>query len=354
MNPLFQSLIKCFSEQESNIDGQSCLLIADENYRREEFAVLSEKSNITILTNRYDINQSAKTHKIESYFSDFDFSLLNSQFDYCLFRVAKERPINHHIFNQLKTTLKANGRLILGGKKNEGIKGYHQKLIKECGFTGSLIKTKDNYVSCLEKGDEDYSLDDKHYSELRELDTFCSKPGIYGWNKIDAGSTFLMETLLQDRKIVEFGPQSVIDLGCGYGFLSMEVIKSIPQKLVSVNTLCATDNNAAAVYAANENLKGLSIEFNIKTHVTADDCGSQIREQFDLLVCNPPFHQGFDSARDLSNRFVTQANKLLKTGSFGYFVVNVFIPLESIAQSQFRVIDTIANNGQFKIIRVIK
>ncbi len=357
MSPILHLLLdRVFDSGQSH--EKYCLILAEDNTREEDLALFSEAQKqfkgLTLLTNRYDIHRSAQNLAIDSYFSDFDFTAFKQRFDLCLLRIAKERALNHHIFNELQNTLTETGQLLLGGKKSEGIKGYHQKLTKTCGYSGSLIKNKDVYVASLIPGPKDYSLDDKRYHELRKVDHFVSKPGVYGWDKVDAGSAFLITEFLGDENIANNTFKRAIDLGCGYGFLSLALLEAIRQNGLSVETLVATDNNAAAIEASTQNISLASKELNIETQVVADDCGKFITERFDLMLCNPPFHQGFDTAKPLSEKFVRQASQLLTPGGVGYFVVNIFIPLESLAKPLFKEVTTIANNGQFKVIRLLR
>ena len=81
-----------------------------------------------------------------------------------------------------------------------------------------------------------------------------------------------------------------------------------------------------------------------------DDCAGQLEGSFDLIVCNPPFHQGFEVEGDLTDRFLAAANRLLEPSGKAVFVVNAFISLEKKAASYFQQVDTLANNRSFKVI----
>jgi 16S rRNA (guanine1207-N2)-methyltransferase len=190
-------------------------------------------------------------------------------------------------------------------------------------------------------------LPDQDYSLLRQvaLDaelTLWSKPGIFGWQKVDAGSAFLLEHL---DVIWPVAPQRVLDLGCGYGYLTVQAGRRWPAA-----EFTATDNNVAAVAACARNLE----QENIRGVALADDCAATVSGPFDAILCNPPFHQGFDVESELSLSFLQTAKRLLRPGGRALFVVNQFIPLERKAAALFDKVDIAARNRSFKLIAVVR
>ena len=86
--------------------------------------------------------------------------------------------------------------------------------------------------------------------------------------------------------------------------------------------------------------------------VVADAVARQLAPGFDLILCNPPFHQGFSVDAALTDKFLRQTRRLLSAGGVAVFVVNQFIPLERAAEKYFRRIETAARNQSFKLIRL--
>ena len=99
-----------------------------------------------------------------------------------------------------------------------------------------------------------------------------------------------------------------------------------------IDSLTATDNNAAAIKACQRNLA----TWGAKTTVIADDCGASLdAKQFDHIICNPPFHQGFDPNSTLTDWFMNQSAKLCKVDGQVWWVVNQFVGVNGIAQRSF-------------------
>ena len=71
---------------------------------------------------------------------------------------------------------------------------------------------------------------------------FYTKPGIYGWNKIDNGSQLLVNRLPNNLK--GFGA----DYGCGYGFLSQSIVNE------NIKSIDCIDADYSALYCAEKNI----------------------------------------------------------------------------------------------------
>ncbi|MGB0467385.1 MAG: methyltransferase [Pontibacterium sp.] len=324
-----------------------CLWIADENLLNRQS---SPNEAITVIVNRQDLYEQLKQQHWNARFSDFDFHGFEDQsVDQVFYRVSKEKPVVHHVINEAFRILKTGGQLVLSGDKGEGIKSYIDKAKKL--FAGQCQANKaeaDTWLAELTRPDEAGSkcLDDKDYRKLRpevadEHFEYWSKPGVYGWNKIDKGSAYLIEHLDQFLMVMPEPPKQMLDLGCGYGYLSLNASEmDIP--------VTATDNNAAAIAACERNFA----RYPINGQVITADCARGITQKFDLILCNPPFHAGFDVETDLTDRFLKAAHDRLSDKGIACFVTNLHIPLERKAQGLFRQVEIIASNGNFKLTRL--
>ena len=335
-----------------NGQGRS-LLIADENLPDAPFPSLA-KCELSLLTNRFDIFQQAQTAKLDVHFNDFDTRIFESgSFQRICYRVSKEKPVVHHLINRAFDLLANDGELILSGEKNDGLKTYAKKAASYFGNNAYIDKNGNSYTARVQKEEArketnecSEPLDDKNYPELRQNiqagDTaLYSKPGVFGWDKIDRGSAFLVEHL---PKFLKHMPKqaALLDLGCGYGYLASAA------RDYGFEHIVATDNNAAALAACKKNFDVL----NIPGEVIADDAGSNIRERFNIVLCNPPFHQGFTTDGRLTDKFLATTKRVLRRSGKGLFVVNSFVPLPQKAKAVFDRVDIIAENSSFKLVVV--
>lgn len=322
---------------------KSCLLLLDENLADSDLSI-ELKGKVKCLSNRFDIAQQLQAFDCQ--FNDWNLSVYPQLFDRILFRISKEKPINHRIINQALKKLTPHGEIIFSGQKKQGTKSYAQKLKKQLG-NGDLEKHGLDYLFRAQvKNLNHETFDDQDYQKLRPISsatTIQSKPGQFGWNKIDAGSSLLIEEL---NKLELTPALSVLDLGCGYGYLSLAALNSDHE----INKLCATDNNAAALISTTANLEPWKDKIDLD--VIAADCGQSIEQRFDLILCNPPFHQGFAVDDSLGDLFLASAKQHLKSGGIALFVVNSFLPLEKKSKPLFKRCECLHNNKQFKVLKL--
>ncbi len=357
-DPALQWLVQAIQQNQA----RKALWLLDEN---TDAAQISQAPNsaIHLLSNRWDLAEQARKQGWNASFNDIDFSAFDdNSLDCVYYRISKEKPLVHQVFNQAWRCLKPGGQLFLAGLKNEGTKTFIDKLAKLWGCDKSMEKLGLAYVAILTKQlnySPDQALDSSDYPQLRPIAPpdevaellqplqIFSKPGQFGWNKIDQGSWLLVQHL--SAFIASFAklPTSCLDLGCGYGFLSLTTSRLAIT--ASINTWYATDNNAAALTSASCNLAQIASPSQ-QVRVFADNCAASMNEKVDLIICNPPFHQGFSVESELTERFLLAAKRLLNPGGCAIFVVNQFIPLERKAKPLFRDVKTLTNNGSFKLI----
>ena len=336
--------------------NQPCLLVADENLIDIPFSNLD--SSVQVLSNRFDIARQAQVANCKSLFNDFDFSVFsNASFKRVIYRVSKEKPVAHHIINDSLRLLADDGELILLGAKNEGIKTYASKAADYFNSRATVAKHGNYYLATICKNKASLSDAESRLLPLKTpyesltLEASCnnhklySKPGLFGWNKIDRGSALLAQHLNDFFAGFATPPSKLLDLGCGYGYLSVMAAQAKPNLQI-----VASDNCAAAITACRKNFAAL----NITGEVVADDCASSITSTFDALICNPPFHQGFKADSRLTEKFLKSASRHLKHSGRALFVVNQFVPLEKLAQPYFAHSEKIVETNGFKLVVLSK
>jgi 16S rRNA (guanine1207-N2)-methyltransferase len=322
------------------------LWVADENALSAVQSV-SARPDLYVLSNRYDVVAAALIAGHQAQFSDFNFSIFPEKFfSRIVFRIAKEKPVNHYVFNHAFRLLDNGGEFHIAGLKNEGIKTFIAKLGDVfggkqsskfgLGYLGKFCKAGNTQQGA--------DFDDQQYQDLRMVETatlnFYSKPGLFGWDKIDQGSQFLGQYLPDVLLRYPRQPESLLDLGCGYGYLTLMTRDLLLSRRV------ATDNNAAALLAMQCN----ATHYGMQVDVVADDAGASISEHFDIILSNPPFHQGFSADSDLTDKFLKNTRRLLAREGAALMVVNAFIGIERIANQYFTRVETLANNGAFKLL----
>ena len=326
---------------------KNTLWFADEN-AKPILSNINNHPNLYIVTNRFDIYKELKNKQFNCIFNDFSLKEYEWKlgFDFIIYRVSKEKKLTHHILKQAQHLLNKEGQLIICGEKNEGIKTYAKKIKIELNASGELKKEGNSYLGRFQFLGDHIDVLDSDYSDIQlitanithRIEHFYSKPGIFGWNKIDTGTELLLKTA-ESIQLKKNEPLDILDLGCGYGWIFLNL------SFLTVNRLVATDNNSAALICAAKNC-GL-VPYSVD--IIPSDAGEELSQAFDLILCNPPFHQGFTTDYSLTERFIKNTKKLLKGGGSSLFVVNEFIPLNKIAVSHGLNITLCEHQQGFKV-----
>ena len=301
-------------------------------------------------SNRCDIAAQLSAAKYPVELGDFVVPADTPRPQTVCYRVSKEKALVHHLINQALDALVVGGCLLLAGHKNDGLHSYAKKAAALVGATAEIKKHGGAaYIATITKRHEANDvLPDNDYSQIQaiaESPSLYSKPGVFGWQKIDRGSALLVAQLPAFLAGFSQPPASLVDLGCGYGFITVMTAAQL-----SGSRWLLTDNNATALLAARENCDVHDIE----AHIALADCASGLSGPYDAVLCNPPFHKGFAVAGSLTDQFIAAAHRLLRRNGRALFVVNQFIPLERKAAGLFASAQVLIEHDGFKVVCLSK
>ncbi len=343
-----QELLQHYMDLDASALTLPTLIVLDENAGE---LPANPFQDVLTLTNRIDVCNTLKQLQWPCEFNDFVFdSNMNAGRQRALYRISKEKLVVEHVLQSLWNLLPVGGELYCAGYKNEGIKTFAKRMVEawDCAMTLERGRGNLHLYRFTKATTNTIALNDSDYHALHKIadwqgNPVFSKPGVFAWDRLDEGSNFLLEHLPDFLHKYDHTRQKALDLGCGYGLLTLALLQAGCQHVV------ATDNNAAALLACNFSLQQGS--YAQQATVVAADCGDIVTEgQFDLLVCNPPFHQGFGVEQDMTDRFLQAAKRLLNKRGRSFFVVNTFIPLERKAKGLFSEVHTVADNRRYKLV----
>jgi 16S rRNA (guanine1207-N2)-methyltransferase len=171
---------------------------------------------------------------------------------------------------------------------------------------------------------------------------FLSRPGLFAWDHVDAGSALLAECLPEDLR------GRGADLGAGFGTLAAAVLARCPK----VKALDLYEAEARALDLARRNLAepraGATLDF------LWHDVTQGLSRTYDFIVCNPPFHEGRADKTALGREFIQAAAAALGKGGRLLLVANRHLPYEATLAACFRSVRGIADRGGYKIIEAVK
>lgn len=164
-----------------------------------------------------------------------------------------------------------------------------------------------------------------------------SQPGVFAWDRIDAGSLLLARTLPALKG-------AGIDLGCGYGALATVVLKS-----AAVTSLRLVDLDRRAIAAARKNVADPRVAFEWADARTLEMAGD-----LDFVVTNPPFHDGGAEDKRLGQAFIQKAAGMLGKAGVLWMVANRHLPYEADLNAVFKRVTKVADAGGYKVFEAVK
>ena len=240
------------------------------------------------------------------------------------------------------------GGVVLASVANDegakAIEGDFKKLAG--GLTGGLTKF---HCRVFWATRDDARIDTELLSQWCKADAprsildgrFQSRPGVFAWNRVDAGSALLAEHLPSKISGV------AADLGAGWGFLSDALLARNP----GITTLDAFEADARALELAKHNLAAQSERCDIRFHWHDVSAGLPAGRKYDVIVSNPPFHDtGKASQPEIGKRFLhVAADSLNPHGAF-WMVANAHLPYEALLGERFGAVKVVAIAKGLKVI----
>lgn len=168
--------------------------------------------------------------------------------------------------------------------------------------------------------------------------TIKTLPGVFSRDGLDAGSQLLLSTLTPHTK------GKVLDVGCGAGVLATVLASHSPKVRL---TLC--DVSAPAVEASRATLAANELE----GEVFASNVFSEVTGRFDMIISNPPFHDGMQTSFEAAQTLIRGAVRHLNSGGELRIVANAFLPYPQALDETFGFHEVLAQTGRFKVYRAI-
>lgn len=236
--------------------------------------------------------------------------------------------------------LKVGGRLFFAGQKDRGVLSY----MKYVGsvFGNATLVGRENRMQfyCAEKTSDVTSVDPIPVGHTFEIDilpdeklSFYTEDGVFAREGLDAGTERLL------GEIGDIEADNVLDMGCGCGVIGIVCAKRKPNASVVM-----TDVSARAIHCATINIGKNQVE-NAKACVgdLYEHCKNQ---QFDLIVSNPPFHEGNQTGWPL----VDGAYEHLVTGGRLVIVVMRPIPYQNRMNQVFGTCNVLSESGGYTVL----
>lgn len=159
----------------------------------------------------------------------------------------------------------------------------------------------------------------------------------FGGAQADIGSVLLLEALAGVEA------ETVVDLGCGNGLLTAWAASNYPNVLGS-------DDNLDAVLSTRATLAANGLE----ARVTWDDALSQEPDNSaDLVLLNPPFHDGTAVDATLVQELLDAAARVLRPGGQLWLVHNSHLRYRAELAARFDAVSERARDRRFTVLSAV-
>mgnify|MGYP003602228957 CR=1 FL=1 len=298
-------------------------------------AQLKNSRSVQVVSCYYDY-----VRKIQSAVAT-DFTIENSHSaDLIVYYWGKNKQEVSFQLNQILSQAPIGQELLIIGENRSGVRSAEKMLqplgnihkidsARRCGLYHFQLQQKPHFE--LSRYWKVYQ-----HPQLAELSVHCL-PGVFSAGELDHGTALLLSTLTQKVQ------GRVLDLGCGAGVIGSYLKQQNPRI-----ELVMSDIHAMALASAERTLR----ENDLSGEVIASDVFSDLQGKFNLIISNPPFHDGIDTAYRAVQELVAQAKWFLVQGGELRIVANSFLPYPELLEQAFGAYDVLAKTNKFKVYTV--
>lgn len=271
-------------------------------------------------------------------------------YDLVVMETPNGRGLTRRWLLEGRRALRVGGSLYLAGPKNEGIQAAIEDARALFGAATVLGYKEGNRVARVtkervEQAEPDWAAQPgiahdtwfEFTTTVRGSDyRIRSLPGVFGYDKLDAGTALLLEHL-----DITTGAR-VLDVGCGYGIIGL-VAARLGAGLVDM-----VDVNLLAVLSARENIARNGVA--AARALPSDALSEVVGNRYDVIVTNPPFHAGKAVDYDVAQTIIRHAHGLLDPGGRLLVVANKFIRYDRLMGELFARVRVVAETGRFHVL----
>ncbi len=160
---------------------------------------------------------------------------------------------------------------------------------------------------------------------------------MFSQNRLDPASALLLEHV----ELPHHG--MLFDIACGSGILGLGA--KLQQPNLDIHLY---DTSALALYSSQMNAQQL----NLKATIAPSNMLSSTRGKANVILCNPPFHQGIKTDYQAYQCLLADSHKKLHKNGILWLVANQHLPYEQLAKQTFKHVHLQANANGFKLLKL--
>ncbi|AZO20098.1 class I SAM-dependent methyltransferase [Mesorhizobium sp. M1E.F.Ca.ET.045.02.1.1] len=258
-----------------------------------------------------------------------------SGFDAALVLAGRHRGQNELRIAEALERVAPGGLIVVAGGKDDGIDSLRKRINILVALEGHLPKHHGVAFWFRQAGKEAAEALRAANPDLIVEERFRTAPGMFSFDRVDAGSKLLAERLPDGLT------GNLADFCAGWGYLAAEVAERSP----GLSGLDLYEADFEALEAARLNVRN-AVE---PRFFWADLLTETVERRYDAIVMNPPFHSGRAAEPGIGAGMIHAASRALKSGGRLLMVANRQLPYEQVLAAAFSSHAEIARDGMFKV-----
>jgi 16S rRNA (guanine1207-N2)-methyltransferase len=257
-------------------------------------------------------------------------------------RLGKDRRALAMALHAAASVLASGGAIVLFGANAEGVKSAGKALDDVAEGVETVDTRKHSRVLAGRRRADIPGLRSTldAWREAREITLngrarpWSSYPGVFAGGGLDEGTAMLLAHL------PPFAPgAAVLDMACGSGIIGAAVREQSAEFVVDL-----VDSDAVAIAAARENVADATV-------ICGDGLAAAPRARYDVILSNPPIHDGVAESLAFLQQLISDAPARLKHDGVLQVVMQSRIRALPWFEAAFKEAAIVAQDRRYQIIR---
>ncbi|TRC73529.1 class I SAM-dependent methyltransferase [Mesorhizobium sp. WSM4307] len=257
-------------------------------------------------------------------------------FDAALVLAGRHRGQNELRIAEALKRVAPGGLVVVAGGKDDGIASLRKRVDELVPLDGHMPKYH-GIAFWLRR-----PVDMQAAATLRAAnpallieERFHTAPGMFSFDRVDAGSKLLVDNLPSDLR------GNAADFCAGWGYVAAEMAA----RSSGLSGLDLYEADFDALEAAKGNLANTVAQGFFWMDLLAEP----VERRYDVVAMNPPFHRSRAAEPEIGAGMIRAAAKALKPGGRLFMVANRQLPYEPVLSAAFASHAELARDGMFKV-----